>query len=46
MSTGAKVDLVKYLIARTVAFVGLTAISTFVMALPYRFFELEQGGPK
>ena len=30
-----KVDLAKYLVARVLAFIGLTAISTAVMALPY-----------
>jgi hypothetical protein len=30
-----KAELFKYLAARTAAFVGLTAASTAVMALPY-----------
>ena len=35
MNTGAKIDPVRYLVTRMVAFIGLTAISTGVMALPY-----------
>ena len=35
MSTGTKLDFVKYVVPRIVAFVGLTTISTVVMALPY-----------
>jgi hypothetical protein len=35
MSTGTKLDFFKYAVARIVAFVGLTTISTVVMALPY-----------
>ena len=31
----AKTTLAKYLVIRTVAFLGLTAASTAVMALPY-----------
>lgn len=30
-----KIELLKYLAARTAAFIGLTAASTAVMALPY-----------
>lgn len=30
-----KTSIVKYLAIRTAAFVGLTAVSTAVMALPY-----------
>ncbi len=30
-----KTNIVKYLVIRTAAFVGLTAVSTAVMALPY-----------
>ena len=30
-----KVDVAKYLAARVLAFIGLTALSTVVMALPY-----------
>ncbi len=30
-----KTNIVKYLAIRTAAFVGLTAVSTAVMALPY-----------
>lgn len=33
MRTG--VDLAKYLVGRVLAFIGLTAMSTIVMALPY-----------
>jgi hypothetical protein len=29
------ISLAKYLVVRTAAFVGLTAVSTAVMALPY-----------
>lgn len=35
MGKGTKLDLFKYLVARIVAFVGLTTISTVVMAIPY-----------
>jgi hypothetical protein len=35
MNTSKQFDLVKYFVARTVAFVGLTTVSTVVMALPY-----------
>jgi hypothetical protein len=35
MNAGTKVDLFKYFAVRIVAFVGLTTISTVVMALPY-----------
>ena len=35
MNTGTKRDFFKYLVARSVAFVALTTISTVVMALPY-----------
>jgi hypothetical protein len=35
MNASQKFDLVKYVVARTVAFVGLTTITTVVMALPY-----------
>jgi hypothetical protein len=35
MNTGTKLDFFKYLVARSVAFVALTTISTVVMALPY-----------
>lgn len=31
----SKTEIVKYLLVRTVAFIGLTAASTAVMALPY-----------
>jgi hypothetical protein len=30
-----KLDIAKYLLVRTAAFIGLTAVSTAVMALPY-----------
>jgi hypothetical protein len=30
-----KIDVAKYLAVRVLAFIGLTAISTVVMALPY-----------
>jgi hypothetical protein len=30
-----KLDLAKYLAVRVLAFIGLTAISTIVMAVPY-----------
>ena len=35
MGTGTKLDFFKYVVPRIVAFVGLTTISTIVMALPY-----------
>jgi hypothetical protein len=35
MNASKQFDLVKYVLARTVAFVGLTTITTVVMALPY-----------
>ena len=35
MNTGTKRDFFKYLVVRIAAFVGLTTISTVVMALPY-----------
>jgi hypothetical protein len=35
MNAGTKLDVFKYLAVRTAAFVGLTTISTVVMALPY-----------
>jgi hypothetical protein len=35
MSNGTKLEFLKYLVARTVAFVGLTIVSTVVMAIPY-----------
>ena len=35
MNTRTTVDLVKYVVARVLAFIGLTAISAVVMALPY-----------
>lgn len=31
----AQANLLRYFVIRTVAFVGLTAVSTAVMALPY-----------
>jgi hypothetical protein len=35
MNAGTKLEVFKYLAVRIVAFVGLTTISTVVMALPY-----------
>ena len=35
MATGTKLDFFKYVFPRIAAFVGLTTISTVVMALPY-----------